>query len=173
MKIDPWIEQNMALVPAAGLLLDLACGRGRHTEFALQQGISVLAVDRDISSISAQSPRLETLSYDLEAGSWPFPANFFDGILVCNYLHRPLMPYLRSSLRAGGVLIYTTFMEGNEAYGKPSNPDYLLRENELRETFGLGFTELRFAQGPVNNPATAVRQSICVRKDADNTIVSS
>lgn len=162
----------MPLVPAPGLLLDLACGSGRHTEFALQQGLSVLAVDRDISGLSAQSPRLEALSYDLEAGSWPFPANFFDGILVCNYLHRPLMPYLRGSLRAGGVLIYTTFMKGNEVHGKPSNPHYLLRENELRETFGLGFTELSFAHGLVGNPATAVRQSICVRKHPDSIIVS-
>ena len=79
-------------------------------------------------------PRLEIIAADLEDGSpWPLAAREFDGIVVTNYLHRPLFPHLATPLAPGGVLIYETFGVGNERFGKPSNPNFLLRPGELLE----------------------------------------
>ena len=173
MTVNRWINQYLSQIPAAGLVLDVASGCGRHAELALQHGYRVIALDRDISGITRRGANLECLQFDLEAGSWPFPPALFDGMLVCNYLYRPLMSHLGTALKPGGVLLYTTFMQGNQAYGRPSNPDYLLRPNELQESFKQGFTEIAFEQGFTNNPAAGVRQSICVRKQADSSIVSA
>jgi hypothetical protein len=52
-------------------------------------------------------------------------------VIVTNYLYRPLLPALVAALKPGGVLIYETFAQGNEALGKPSNPDFLLHPGEL------------------------------------------
>jgi len=166
MTTDTWITQHIELLPDSGLMLDLACGKGRHTGLLLQRGFSVIAVDRDTKAISdsefATHENLEILPYDLEAAPWPFPPGFFDGIVVCNYLHRPLLTALGNSLKDDGVLIYTTFAAGNEAFGKPSNPDYLLRENELSDQFNEGFDILDYFHG--ETPRPAIRQSIAVRK---------
>ena len=70
---------------------------------------------------------------DLETGGWPFGGERFDAIVVTNYLHRPLFAHLLDALADDGVLIYETFAQGNEAYGRPSNPDHLLRAGELVE----------------------------------------
>jgi hypothetical protein len=46
---------------------------------------------------------------------------------------------------------------GNERYGKPSNPNFLLRPGELLEAFGA-LSVVAFEQGLVEN---AVKQRIC------------
>jgi hypothetical protein len=68
---------------------------------------------------------------DLESAPWPYANQKFDAVVVCRYLHRPLLPILATSLAAHGVLIYETFMQGHEVYGQPQNPDFLLNSNEL------------------------------------------
>lgn len=113
-------------------MLDLACGAGRHTHFLIQAGFQVEAVDRDISSLGF-SHQVIVRQIDLETQPWPYSVGEFDGIVVTNYLHRPLFPYLCQSLAAGGVLIYETFSEGNQLVGRPCNPDYLLQSGELLE----------------------------------------
>jgi hypothetical protein len=96
---------------------------------------------------------------DLEDGSpWPFAGQRFGGIVVTNYLYRPLLPVLAQSLADEGVLIYETFMAGNEKFGKPSNPDFLLRPGELLEAFGR-LAVVAFEQGRTER---AVVQRICV-----------
>ena len=113
-------------------MLDLACGAGRHTHFLIQAGFQVEAVDRDISSLGF-SHQVIVRQIDLETQPWPYSVGEFDGIVVTNYLHRPLFPHLCQSLAAGGVLIYETFSEGNQLVGRPCNPDYLLQSGELLE----------------------------------------
>jgi hypothetical protein len=99
---------------------------------------------------------------NLEDGSpWPWPGKRFAAIVVTNYLHRPLFPLLARSLDEGGVLIYETFMVGNERYGKPSNPHFLLRPGELLEAFGA-LTVVGFEQGVLERTKRAVVQRICV-----------
>lgn len=136
-----------------GPVLDVASGSGRHSR--IFKNLDVIAVDRDAQSI----PEVRFVKADLEDGSpWPFPGQRFGGIVVTNYLHRPLLPVLAQSLAEEGVLIYETFMLGNEKYGKPSNPNFLLRPGELLQAFG-GLTVVAFEQGSTER---AVVQRICV-----------
>ncbi|MEP6656687.1 MAG: SAM-dependent methyltransferase, partial [Betaproteobacteria bacterium] len=93
---------------------------------------------------------IATLAADLETGTWPLPAQRFDAIVVCNYLHRPLWPHLLGALAPDGVLLYDTFAIGNERHGKPSNPDYLLRPAELLDVFGGALGIVAFEQGEVH-----------------------
>jgi hypothetical protein len=78
---------------------------------------------------------------------------------VTHYLHRPLFPALGAALAQGGMLIYETFAVGNERFGRPSNPDFLLRPGELLDAFA-GLTVIAFEQGEVNRPRPAVIQRI-------------
>ncbi|MCA1973934.1 MAG: SAM-dependent methyltransferase, partial [Caenispirillum sp.] len=120
-------------------------------------------VDRDTEALAALAGRagIETLAADLEAGPWPLAGRRFDAIVVTNYLHRPLFPHLIEALAAGGVLLYETFMRGNERFGRPSNPDFLLRPGELLEVFGPALQVVAFEQGEVARPKPAVVQRLC------------
>jgi len=102
---------------------------------------------------------------DIEAEHWPFAPGGFDGVVVTNYLHRPLFPDLVGALRSGGVLIYETFALGNERYGRPSNPAFLLRPDELLHSLEP-LAVVAFEQGLVSAPKQAVIQRVCaVRAD--------
>jgi len=145
-----------------GPVLDVACGGGRHSKWFLDRGIAVVAVDRAAQSI----PGARFVQADLETSEvWPFERERFAGIVVTNYLHRPLLPHLLASLAPDGVLIYETFMTGNERYGKPSNPAFLLRAGELFEAF-RSLQVLAFEQGQTTAPKLAVIQRLCARRAA-------
>jgi SAM-dependent methyltransferase len=149
-----WVVRWAPLV-ARGPVLDVASGAGRHAKLFAQRGLEVVAVDREAQSI----PGVRCVKADLEDGSpWPFAGQRFGGIVVTNYLHRPLFPALAGSLDEGGVLIYETFMAGNERFGKPSNPNFLLRPGELLQAFNA-LTVVAFEQGTTQK---AVVQRICV-----------
>lgn len=145
-----------------GPVLDVASGAGRHARFFAERNLAVVAVDRQRQSI----PGVKFVQADLEDGSpWPFPGERFGAIVVTNYLHRPLLPMIEASLGAGGVLIYETFMIGNERYGKPSNPHFLLRPGELLQSFAE-LTVLGFEQGTTGG---AVVQRLCaIRGEASS-----
>jgi SAM-dependent methyltransferase len=140
-----------------GTVLDVASGPGRHARLFLQRHLKVAAVDRESMVI----PGARFVRADLEDGSpWPFPGERFQGIVVTNYLHRPLFPVLREALAENGVLIYETFMAGNERFGKPSNPRFLLRPGELLETF-KDLTVKAFEEGEVRTPKPSMIQRLC------------
>jgi SAM-dependent methyltransferase len=144
-----------------GPVLDVACGGGRHARFFAEKGFEVIAVDREIPE---RAHNINFIKADLENGSaWPFAGERFGAIVVTNYLHRPLFPHLAASLDAGGVLIYETFMLGNERFGRPSNPQFLLKPGELREAFAT-LEELGFEEGEVERPKRAMIQRICALK---------
>jgi SAM-dependent methyltransferase len=137
-------------------VLDVATGAGRHAKLFSSLGLSVTAVDREAQVLPKA---IIFVKADLEDGSpWPFPGQRFGGIVVTNYLHRPLLPVLAQSLAEEGVLIYETFMAGNEKFGRPSNPNFLLRPGELLQAFA-GLTLIAFEQGATDK---AVVQRICV-----------
>jgi SAM-dependent methyltransferase len=153
---SPWVERWAPLI-TRGTVLDLACGGGRHASLFLNRKLKVVAVDREPQQI----PGARFIRADLEDGSpWPLPGELFEGIVVANYLHRPLMKILQQSLAEGGVLIYETFMQGNERFGKPSNPAFLLRPGELLEAF-RGLTVKGFEEGEVRDPKPAMIQRLC------------
>jgi SAM-dependent methyltransferase len=166
-----WVRRFAGLILPHSRVLDLACGGGRHARYAASLGHSVLAVDKDVSALSAEpSQNIHCLSFDLELSdsaslpNWPLLPNQYGGIIVTNYLHRPLMSDLLVSLRAGGVLIYETFAQDNGLFGKPSSPDFLLLPGELLRLVSSKpeFHVLAFEDGYVNEPKPAMVQRICL-----------
>jgi SAM-dependent methyltransferase len=156
--IEPsdWVVRWAPLIKY-GSVLDVACGSGRHANFFLGRNLKVVAVDREPQQI----PGARFIQADLEDGSpWPLPGARFEGIVVTNYLNRRLMRILRESLAEGGVLVYETFMLGNEKFGKPSNPAFLLRPGELLEAF-KDLTIKGFEEGEVRDPKPAMIQRLC------------
>jgi SAM-dependent methyltransferase len=128
---SPWIARWAHLVPAGGEVLDVACGFGRHMRFFRDHGHPVVGVDRSPEAVAAVRDLGEAYEADIENGPWPFTGRRFAGVVVANYLWRPLMPAIVASVAPGGVLLYETFAVGNETVGKPSRPDFLLRDGEL------------------------------------------
>ena len=165
---SPWVSRWAALVPAGAEVLDLACGYGRHARLFAARGCRVLAVDRDAAALAslAAVTGIVTRAADLEGAPWPLAPDRFDGVVVANYLHRPLFGPMIAALRSNGVLIYDTFMVGNERFGRPSNPDFLLRPGELLEVVRGQLEVVAFEQGQVGTPRPAIVQRVCAVKGA-------
>ena len=162
-----WVQSHAGLVKPGGRVLDLAAGSGRHTRYFKGLGCKVTALDQDISGLQdLVEAGVEVLAIDLEDGSpWPLGAREFDGIVVTNYLHRPLFPPLAGTLAAGGVLIYETFGVGNERFGRPSNPNFLLRPGELEQLAAAhGLQVLAYACGEVAEPKRAITQRMVAQR---------
>ena len=160
---SPWVVRFAPLAPAGGAVLDLACGTGRHGRLFLARGHDVVFLDRDVSLIAdlAGDARAEIVEADLESGDGlPFGARRFTGIVVTNYLWRPLLPALAAAVDRGGVLIYETFGLGNEAYSRPRNPDHLLRPGELIAAFGGALQVVAYECGLRHDPKPRVIQRI-------------
>ena len=162
---SPWVERWVALVRPGGAVLDVAAGSGRHARLLARLGFEVDAVDRDVAPF-ADPPACVTLAQaDLEAGAWPYAGRRFDAVVVTNYLHRPLLPILVDSLEPGGLLIYETFARGNERFGKPSNPDFLLAPGELLEAVRGRLRVLAYEDLVVDRPRPAAIQRIAARRE--------
>jgi SAM-dependent methyltransferase len=146
-------------------VLDLACGGGRHARLFAEAGHPVTAVDIDLSGLGdlAGQPRLELVQADLEGGEpFPLPGRTFGGVVVTNYLHRPLLDDLVAAVAPGGVLIYETFAEGNEKLGgRVTNPDFLLRHGELLELVRGRLRVVAYEDVVVGEPKPAAVQRIC------------
>lgn len=158
-----WVCRFAPLIRAGGRVLDLACGGGRHARYLAGLALQVEAVDRDAQALSrlAGVAGVTTRSADLEAGPWPYSAHQFDAIIVTNYLHRPLFPRLIAALAADGVLIYETFAVGNERFGRPVNPDFLLQPGELLELARGRLRVIAYEDLYVAVPKPAMVQRIC------------
>ena len=158
-----WVVRWADRALAGGRLLDVACGSGRHARYFAARGHPVVAVDRDPATPErlAGVPRVTARCADLEQGNWPFHGEQFAGIVVTNYLHRPLFPHLLAALAPAGVLIYETFAAGNERFGRPSNPAFLLRPGELLEAVQGALRVLAYEDVFVTDPKPAMIQRIC------------
>jgi len=159
--VSEWVLRWAELV-TRGPVLDVASGSGRHAVLFAERGLEVVAVDRERQSL----PGVKWIEADLEDGSpWPFAGQHFGAVVVTNYLHRPLFARMEESLAEGGVLIYETFMAGNEKFGRPSNPAFLLRPGELLTAFSA-LAPIAFEQGYVERPKPAMIQRLCARRGA-------
>ncbi|RMD62761.1 MAG: methyltransferase domain-containing protein [Alphaproteobacteria bacterium] len=161
---SPWVLRFAGRIPAGGRVLDLACGPGRHTRLFLERGHPVTAIDIDTSGVADLTghPGLEIIEADLEGGA-PFPVagRHFAGVVVTNYLYRPLLPALVGAVVPGGAFIYETFAKGNERYGRPRNPDHLVGPGELLDAVYGRLRILAYEDLDVTTPRPAAVQRIC------------
>lgn len=158
---SPWVCRFAPLIPGGGTVLDVACGSGRHARWLAQRGWRVEAVDRDPQALAPLAASgVRTRVADLEADPWPYAGQHFDGVVVTNYLYRPLLPVIVAALAPAGVLIYETFARGNERYGRPSNPEFLLAPGELLAA-AAGLRVIAYEDLYLEAPKPALVQRIC------------
>ena len=162
-----WVKRFAERITPGGNVLDLACGSGRHSLDMLERGHAVTACDIDISGLSdlKHRPGLELVEADLEHSPWPFAKRQFLAIIVTNYLHRPLFPDVLTALAPEGLLIYETFAAGNEAFGRPRNPDHLLQRGELLSGILDGLTIIAYEDLVITAPQPAAVQRVCAHRE--------
>ncbi|EON12191.1 bifunctional 2-polyprenyl-6-hydroxyphenol methylase/3-demethylubiquinol 3-O-methyltransferase UbiG [Pandoraea sp. SD6-2] len=167
---SPWLVRWAHLIPSGARVLDLACGHGCHARWLAARGAQVTAVDRDEVALATMSmlANVTTLAADLEGAPWPLAEGAtFDAVVVTNYLHRPLLSHIAASVAPGGVLIYETFAQGNERYGKPSNPLFLLAPGELLDTARTAdLRVVAFEDVTLPAPRAACVQRLCATRAA-------
>lgn len=160
---SPWVARFASMAATGGTALDLACGGGRHGRLLRDHGMRVTLVDRDVSGLDdlRADDGCEVIAADLEtAGNFPLAGRQFDCVVVTNYLWRPILAEVLALVAPGGLLIYETFGTGNERYGKPRNPDFLLQPGELRDAAAEHFAVLAYEHGDRTDPSPAVIQRI-------------
>jgi len=160
-----WVQRWLAWIRPGGAVLDVAAGSGRHARLLARMGFEVDAVDRDASLFADAPANVAVLQADIETGAWPYAGRRFDAIVVTNYLHRPLLPQLADSLEQGGLLICETFAQGNERFGKPSNPAFLLAPGELLEAVRGKLRVLGYEDLIVEQPRPAAVQRLAARQE--------
>lgn len=167
MTASPWVQRWAGLLPPAAKILDLACGSGRHAVYLASLGHQVDALDIDLTSSAAvrQTPGVAWQQRDLESGCGHIAAAAYQGIVVSNYLHRPLFPEILDGLVApGGLLIYETFAHGQQAYGRPRNPLHLLLPGELLEVVRGSLRVVAYEDVLQSTPGPSRIQRICAIK---------
>ena len=156
--------QWAGLIAANTSVLDVAAGSGRHSRFFAERGHKVTALDHDTGRL-APYPGVEIVHAELEDGSpWPLPGRTFAAVIVTNYLHRPLFPTLLDALAPGGVLLYETYMEGNERFGEPSRPAFLLKDGELLDLARGRLSVTAYEARMISEPRMAMVQRIAARR---------
>ncbi len=163
MIASEWVVRFAPLVKPSGSVLDIACGKGRHTRYFLGRGHEVAAVDIDLSKVAdlETSARLRLIETDIERDPWPFSDFRFDAVVVTNFLHRPLLDHLVQAVAPEGLLIYETYARGNERWGRPSNPDFLLLPGELLEVVRGRLRVIAYEDVTVTQPRPGAVQRIC------------
>ena len=142
LKAQPscWIVNRIKAITSKKELqiLDFASGSGRHSISLADPLRKITAVDNDSKILSSYKncQNIKTMCFDLETNEkWPFDKNYYDIVIVTNYLYRPKIKNIGNLVKENGFLFYETFATGNEKLGKPSNQDYLLKNMELIEVF--------------------------------------
>jgi SAM-dependent methyltransferase len=163
LEPSPWVRRFGHLIAPGSTVLDVACGHGRHARWARAAGHPVVAVDIDVTGVAdlAAQPGVEVLRHDLESGDWPFACRAFGAIIVANYLDRGQFDAWAAALAPGGVLLVDTFGSGNEAFGRPRSPAFLLAPGELLAAFGHRLQVVAYEAGIEALPRLAVRQRLC------------
>ena len=166
MKPSDWITRWTHLAAPNATVLDVACGGGRHVAWFSAQGHLVTGIDRDVSAAQSLASTAQWLQADIESNPWPLmndgQPRTFGVVVVTNYLWRPLLPTLVASVAPGGVLLYETFTAGNEQWGRPSRPDFLLQPGELLQACA-GLHTVAYECGLLENPSRMVQRIAALR----------
>ena len=152
-------------------LLDFASGNGRNSIPLSKKNISVTAIDKDKEKLDYYTSfkNINTICFDLETNEeWPLVREYYDVIIVVNYLFRPKIKKLINLLKKDGFLFYETFSIGNEKYGSPKNPNFLLKNRELLDIFSNELLPLSFYDGQSNHDKIAIKQMASFIKKASN-----
>lgn len=157
-----WVQRFVHLLPPQARVLDVACGHGRHATYLAGLGHQVTGIDRNLDALAQLPAGVQAVHADMENAPWPLPEQQFDAVVVTNYLWRALWPQILASVRADGVLIYETFGLGNEAYGKPSRPDFLLAPGELLQVC-VDWHIVAYEHGLRSQPARVVQRIVAIR----------
>tara|TARA_B100000242_G_scaffold279135_1_gene237394 strand:+ start:487 stop:1020 length:534 start_codon:yes stop_codon:yes gene_type:complete len=148
-------------------LLDFASGNGRNCIPLSKKNIIVTAIDKDKEKLNKYENfnNINTICFDLETNEkWPLVREYYDVIIVINYLFRPKIKKLMDLLKKDGFLFYETFSVGNEKHGKPRNPDFLLKDKELLDIFGKELTPLSFYDGQIKGENIYMKQMASFKK---------
>ena len=163
-----WIARFAHLVRPQGQVLDIACGLGRHMRMFHAKHNGVTGIDKAQAAIDAVANLGPAIQADIENGSWPLPGQQFDAVVVTNYLWRPLWPQILDSVKPGGLLLYETFAQGNEAFGKPSRADFLLAPGELLQVCN-GWQIIAYEHGQLRQPERVVQRVAAIKPAAENS----
>jgi len=155
-------------------VLDLACGSGRNGLILARQGVPVVFADRSEADLEYIGQQLSlngwpgrTWLVDLEqADTEPLAGMQFSAIITFRYLHRPLFPTLLKAIIPGGLAVYETFTTQNRRFGRPNNPDFLLKRQELKTIF-QDWQTIFYYEGDLQNPDRNIAQ--IVARKPDNT----
>ena len=150
-------------------LLDFASGNGRNCIPLSKKNIMVTAIDRDQEKLNKYKnfKNINSICFDLETSEeWPLTKEYYDVIIVVNYLYRPKIKKLINLLKKDGFLFYETFSLGNEKYGSPKDPNFLLKDRELIEIFGEFLLPLSFYDGQSNYGKITIKQRASFIKKA-------
>ena len=163
-----WIARFAHLVRPQGQVLDIACGLGRHMRMFHAKNHDVTGIDKAQAAIDAVANLGPAIQADIENGPWPLPGQQFDAVVVTNYLWRPLWPQILDSVKPGGLLLYETFAQGNEAFGKPSRADFLLAPGELLQVCN-GWQIIAYEHGQLRQPERVVQRIAALKPAAENS----
>ena len=133
-NIEPIIEKYIDEVDV-GNALDIACGVGRNTHFLADKGFNVDAVDLSDYALSQIQDRDNIHKIETDLDTYNLELDKYDLIVNINYLNRRLFPQIKEALTSGGIIIFETFIVAHGDFTQPSNPEFLLRKNELLHTF--------------------------------------
>ena len=161
-----WVQKWSHLAKPQSMVLDLACGAGRHMQYFKTKGHHCTGVDRSLEALSHAAAFGDVVQADIETDPWPLLGQTFDVVVVTNYLWRPLMPQILESLAPEGLLIYETFALGHEKIGKPSRPDFLLKPGELLQTFAP-LRVIAYEDGYWEQPAKFIQRIVAVHQVND------
>jgi SAM-dependent methyltransferase len=168
--VSDWLKRWSHVLAIQSRVLDLACGHGRHALWLQALNMDVLALDRDEEALARlKALGINTLCADLENAPWPLGEEKFDAIVVNNYLWRSLWPFILASIKEGGFVIYETFCQGHQAYGRPSRSDFLLESGELLRVF-KDLKILGYEEGLLSEPSRYVQRIIAQKPSLSGTL---
>ena len=162
------IEQIKLIAPKRKIqILDFASGNGRNSIHLAEKDKIITAIDKDSKRLDdyRKFNYINTICFDLETDEeWPLKNKYYDIIIVVNYLYRPKTKQLINLLNNGGYLFYETFALGNEKYGSPKNPDYLLKDKELLNLLSKENEILSYFNGVVTDEKISIKQRCLIKK---------
>lgn len=158
---SPFLERVLPALPR-GRSLDLACGSGRELVWMAKHGWEAHGWDRAPEALERAQDlarrtgvTVHTRAVDLERPALPFAEPAWNVVLLFRFLHRPILPWIERLLAPGGAVVYETYRVGQERFGRPRHPRFLLEPGELASAFPSCSVEIHEESMPEHGPIMA------------------